>query len=393
MNSEEVVVVPLVPVRGELSTDEMLRMIINQDGFMLRRSSARNQSGSDSGLVAQSSGAFAQAMSRVAGHMSHMPQFFAGKNLYRIELPSGMVASNLVPAVGGGFRGMVRGGANSGKIAGHVRLVPATAGAGAALAAGPLIATVALAVAGDMLTQYQTNKKLSAIENIVASLQEIKHAEERSVVVTAGQEAEKVAAYLLDKANLPAFSNAPHAFGELAQLTNRRIESLERWQDVVSDYMSNDKAVGAGELLEALVGGNETSLQEFERQVVQTYEVLALRARVVILEKIASEIHNPNQSLPYVQTLLENELGKIASRQTELVKVVTDLNTLQIKDGFLRVGSFGTQTAGASASFGRLAKALHAQPDALPLLTHSGQLVLDMAETPDGLSILKPDTT
>lgn len=388
VNPEEAVLVPLVPVHGELSAEEMLRMIINQDGFIIRRSLGK-LSELDSGMIAQSSGAFAQAISRVTGHMT---RFTGGQNLYRVELPGGLTANNLIPAVGGGYRGMVRS-AESAKVAAHVRLMPAIAGGGAAFAAGPLIATIALAVAGDMLTQDQTNKKLKAIENIVASLQQIKHAEERSIVVTAKREAEKVAGYLLDKAHLPVISNAPHAFGELAQLANLRIETLEHWQNVVQDYSSKDKTVNAAKLLEALVSKSDNPLQEFERQVVQTYEVLAIRARTVVLEKIAAEINNPNQSLPHVKKLLENEFSEIANMQSGLVGLLADLNTLQINDGSLRVNPFGKQTAGARVTFGRLAKALYTQPDVLPMFTRSGQLVLDMAETPSGLSILKPHAT
>ena len=69
VNPEEAVLVPLVPVHGELSAEEMLRMIINQDGFIIRRSLGK-LSELDSGMIAQSSGAFAQAISRVTGHMT-----------------------------------------------------------------------------------------------------------------------------------------------------------------------------------------------------------------------------------------------------------------------------------------------------------------------------------
>src|SRR4051812_38563749 len=47
-----------------------------------------------------------------------------GAAVFRVELPTGTTMQNLVPAVGGGFRGLVRASV-SGRIAGHARLVPA----------------------------------------------------------------------------------------------------------------------------------------------------------------------------------------------------------------------------------------------------------------------------
>lgn len=50
----------------------------------------------------------------------------AGKTLFRLELPTGQTVQNLVPAVGGGFRGLLRAPGSPG-IAGQARLTRSAA--------------------------------------------------------------------------------------------------------------------------------------------------------------------------------------------------------------------------------------------------------------------------
>ena len=164
--AEEAVVVPLVPLESEPSTEAMLRMLLNREALLIDRTSQSPQS-APSGLIAQSGGAFAKAVGQAMGQLGRSS---SSEGLYRVIMPTGSVARDLVPAVGGGFRGLVRG-AGGAKIAGQVRLVPAAAGVGATVAAGPLIATVGLAVAGEMLAQHQTQKKLGEIRSALNAIQ------------------------------------------------------------------------------------------------------------------------------------------------------------------------------------------------------------------------------
>jgi len=293
-----------------------------------------------------------------------------------------------VPAIGGGFRGIARA-VGSTNIAGHARLIPAVAGAGATLAAGPLIATVGLAVAGEMLAQHQMNKKLQAIEGAVNGIQSTMDAQDRAVLKTAEQQASKVAGYLLDQAQIPSISSAAHAFGELDSLTNNYIDRLDGWLDIAAGYQGLDR-VYAPDLMKALAGKKENQAQEFERMVGQTYQALALRARVVVLEKIAAEFSNRDRSLPHVESILRGELSELAGRQTQLVGLLDDLNVLQIDSSKAPIAFAGKGTLGARTSFGRLARALHSMPDSLPLLTESDQTVLELAPAREGLAVIAP---
>lgn len=381
---EDAVVVPLVPLQTEPSTEAMLRMLINREALVISRR-ARPAESTLTGMVAQTSGAFAKAIGQVYGQAGRAT---ASEGLYRIILPTGSVARDLVPAVGGGFRGLARA-TGSTKIAAHVRLIPAAAGTGAAVAAGPLIATVGLAVAGEMLAQHQMHKKLDTIQTAVTGIQVRLDEQEKSVLITAENQARKVAGYLLDQANIPNISSANHAFGELDALTNIYINRLDRWLNIAEKYQDWDR-VYAPDLMKALVGKSDNQTQDFEQMVAQTYQALALRARVVVLEKIASEFSNRDRSLPHVENILRGELSVLADRQSQLVGLLDDLNVLQVDSSKVPIPFAGKATLGARTSFGRLAKALHAAPDSLPLLTESDQTVLELAPTADGLAVIAP---
>jgi hypothetical protein len=360
-------------------------MLLNREALVISRVAAPTKS-LPSGMVAQTSGSFAKAISQAVGQAGRAA---STEGLYRVVLPTGAVARDLVPAVGGGFRGIVRA-AGSTKFAGNARLIPAAGiGTGATLAAGPLIATVGLAIAGEMLAQHQMNKKLDAIKYAVIDLKVRMDEQERSILTTASQQARKVAGYLLDQAHIPSISSAAHAFGDLDTLTNAYIDRLDRWLGIAENYQGSDR-VYAPDLMRALVGKRENQAQEFEQMVAQTYEALALRARVVVLEKIAAEFSNGDRSLPHVENVLRDELSVLASRQSQLVALLDDLNVLQIDASKVPIAFAGRGALGARTSFGRLARALHAAPDSLPLLTESDQTVLELAPTADGLSVITP---
>lgn len=382
--AEEAVVVPLVPLESEPSTEAMLRMLLNREALLIDRASQSPQS-APSGLIAQSGGAFAKAVGQAMGQLGRSS---SSEGLYRVIMPTGSVARDLVPAVGGGFRGIVRG-AGGAKIAGQVRLVPAAAGVGATVAAGPLIATVGLAVAGEMLAQHQTQKKLGEIRSALNDIQARSEEQERSTLSTAGQQARRVVGYLLDQARIPSISSAAHAFGDLDSLTNSYIDQLDRWTAVTEKHAGAER-VYAPELLTALVGRRDNPVEYFEQRVSLTYEALALRARVVVLEKVAAEFSNPDRSLPHVESVLRDELAAIAERHTQLGGLLDDLSVMQLDSSKVPIKFAGKGTLAARTSFSRLTRALHAAPDSLPVLTDSDQTMLELAPASGGLSVMTP---
>jgi hypothetical protein len=379
---DELVVVPLIPLQSEPTTEVMLRMLLDRQAVTIQAVPTKPGNGR-SGMVAQTSGAFAKAVGQAVQQIGRTP---ATDGLYRVILPNGSLARDLVPAVGGGFRGMVRTAGTQG-FTGQVRLIPAAAGGAAAIAAGPLIATVGLAVAGELLAQHQMNKKLDSIRSAVQGITLQLSAQNKATLKTAEQQAQKVAGYLLDRAQLPAINSASVAFGELNSLTNQQIDRLDHWRGVAAD-LADSKRVSATDLMTRLVGKHDDPIGEFEQAVSHTYESLALNARVVVLEKIASEFSNPERSLPHVEEVLRRELAALAERQTQLANVLDDLSSLQIDGG--RVRPAGKQTIGVRTSFGRLSRAIHSMPDGIPMLTQSDRTVIELAPGPDGLSVIAP---
>ena len=66
---EELAVVPLVPVDATPSTDTMLRMVLNHEALLVHHVLNDSLSGRP-GQVAQATGAFAKAISRVTGEFN-----------------------------------------------------------------------------------------------------------------------------------------------------------------------------------------------------------------------------------------------------------------------------------------------------------------------------------
>ena len=255
------------------------------------------------GQVAQATGAFAKAISQATGEFNRS---FSTEGLYRVVLPAGSTAKDLVPAVG-----VADSEAWSGQLA-HAhfrsRYFASSCGYWSNSSSGTVDRDCSSGNSFEMLAQHQQNKKLESIQKAVQSIQTRMSDEDRAVLVTAEQQVQKVTGYLLDRASIPKISSAPAAFGDLNTLANRWGERLVRWTETVQQYSHKDRVYGP-ELMLALTGEKEHAEQALENMVAQTYEALALRARVVVLEKVAAESENQNRSLPHVEAALRAELS------------------------------------------------------------------------------------
>ncbi|GAP79442.1 hypothetical protein Y09_2290 [Brachybacterium sp. SW0106-09] len=240
-----------------------------------------------------------------------------------------------------------------------------------------------------MLAQHQMNKKLESISRVLVDLQSRADQEERSILATASRQASKVAGYLLDQASIPSISSASHAFGELDTLTNSYISRLDRWSGAVAKHADADR-VYAPDLLKELVGKRDDPTVDFERMVAQTYEALALRARVVVLEKVAAEFSNPHRSLSHIEGVLRSELSDIAENQSRLVRLLEDLSVMQLDSSKVPVAFAGKGTLTARTSFSLLSRMLHSAPDGIPILSESDQTVLELEPGTGGMKVVKP---
>ena len=197
----------VVPVTGALtpagtSTElEPWRMLADGTGMLVAWEPAPSGVARWGATLAASSGLARQLVTVVERAGSKLPT--AGETLFRLELPAGQTVSNLIPAVGGGFRGMTRL-AGSTKIANQARLLPVGgAAAGAAVALGPLLGLVALSVGADMLASRQQEAKLEAIKQVVERLENHELNELIAALDSAEHVLEDSMAALLDRLDVP----------------------------------------------------------------------------------------------------------------------------------------------------------------------------------------------
>src|SRR3954447_6048467 len=148
-------VVPIEPMsEGNLDGVDPWRLLAQGAGVLVTWDDLPNDRADYWGPTLQATSALAQQLTTVATRASHST-LAGASTLFRVEVPTGATLQSLVPAVGGGFRGLVRAGEST-KIAGQARLIPvAGAAAGAGIAMGPLIGLVALSVGTEMLARHQ----------------------------------------------------------------------------------------------------------------------------------------------------------------------------------------------------------------------------------------------
>jgi hypothetical protein len=135
---------------GEIDLADPWELLARDQGLLVQWQSLPEPVGSSWGPTLSAGSELAKQLAAIATSAGAPAAIRNGAALFTLELPTGTTLRNLVPAIGGGFRGMVRTG-GSGAIAGHGRLVPvggAAAGVGAGIALGPLVALMALSVNG-----------------------------------------------------------------------------------------------------------------------------------------------------------------------------------------------------------------------------------------------------
>ena len=323
--------VPLNAAEVDESPDNLLRAFASGQGLRLRQLLEPHQPrvrpdplGATSPVVNALKGAAEQFGQRTAG------------NLFRVELPAGQTIENLVPAVGGGFRGITRA-ADGTQIAGHARLLPATAGTAGALAAGPAIGLLALSAASQMLAQKQMNAKLDAIHNDVKELRDLQREKEAAVLPITEKMIKDVSHYLLDRVTLPKALAADSTFGRFLEFHEIRRSRLAKWEEVADRFDRRADADGDvdGAELMAKLSKSDSSGMGFGREVEETYQAFALMARLSVIRRIEVAVSHPDADLRNVDSLVAADLDQIADDQARLTEVVGRLSGLPLTWGYL----------------------------------------------------------
>src|SRR4051794_26672825 len=224
----------VVPVSGALSPAENAsdgepwRMLADRSGMLVAWGPAPHGLVRWGTPVAASSGLARHLVTVVERAGSKLPT--AGETLFRLELPAGQTVSNLIPAVGGGFRGMTRL-AGSTQIANHAKLLPVGgAAAGTAIALGPLLGIVALSVGAEMLANHQQEVKLEAIKQVVERLENHQLNELVAALDSADHVLEDSMAALLDRLEVPEAVGLGPTAARVKEIKALTLNWIKEWE-------------------------------------------------------------------------------------------------------------------------------------------------------------------
>ena len=332
-----------------------------------------------------------------AGLSQHLGQILkaaepaaTGQMLFRVVTPNGEPLRALVPAVGGGFRGMVRSGT---QISGHAKLIPVgSAGAGVAGAAAlaPVIAVAALAVGAEMLAQHQQNLKLAAIAASVRTLTEEVQDNHEATIVSGEQAFHESALALASLGHVPESAGLGPARHGVRQLRNQSLQWLDRWEEGASQ-LKRRKGGGfsTSDVVQVLGGRSRKDTSEgwseFPRRVGVLYRALALDSRAAVLTQ--SEVAlatGDRRSVQDLQAELQRQLDINAGHQDRMRELLWRLLEEPVTYGLPAKPNAAARAAEVQGMLHRLVASLSRAPNAVPVLDAQNRQVLEVVRDDDG---------
>lgn len=384
----------VVPITGALAppgppTDlEPWRMLADGSGMLIAWEPAPTGMKSWGPPLAATSGLARQLATVVERAGSVLPA--TGSTLVRMELPAGQTVANLIPAVGGGFRGMTRLPGSS-QIANHVKLFPVGgAAAGTAVALGPLIGLVALSVGADMLASHQQEMKLKAIKEVVDRLENHEINELVAALDSADHVLDDSTAALLDRLDVPEAVGLGSSAARVKEVKALTVNWLKAWEGVVDRFAERPAGVPFDVLEEALgrvaIGG----FPAFGLQVQLAYRALALDSRTHILAMAQATMGRPDETVEHFHALVQRRLAENADYFERLATLLWRLAETRLTVGMARVDK-RNRPAELQWRLMRLARAVTDTPSPPPMLTADHHLVVEAVRRPDGaVTVLAP---
>lgn len=290
--------------------------------------------GNRSGTVFPATSSIARALQPVLGTFEG-----SGKNLYRVYLPTGASINDLVPALGGGYRGMVR---NGKSISGHVRLVRA----GVTTAKVGTAAVVAVAVAADYMAQRELSAKLEAIQRGVDHLLQRIESEDLATLEVAAETIVEAQAAVAGEASPPKSLGLDATTSKLRHYLARErlwIEKLEAAAAEIAEMSAGGKLDKDGvpiDTVEKLIG-MEGLLQEpwrYAARVANYYRALVLDSHLAVLAAAEAQLSSGATDLEEFKKVLSRRLRVNSLRQEQLVSATEALAREPITVRYLRGG-------------------------------------------------------
>jgi hypothetical protein len=386
------VVLPLDPATTETAEIDPWQLLAQEQGLLLtwRESSSRDDA--QWGPALRGVSALGQQLGAIVTRAGQPGVLSAGSTLFRLELPSGSTLQNLVPAVGGGFRGLVRN-ADSAHIAGQARLIPVAGGATAAgVALGPLVGLMALSVGAEMLARHQQDKKLDGIRRGVQALNQAAEETTRAELDSAEQALEDASAAILDRIDVPSSIGLGSARTNLRVIKNRGLAWLAEWEQRAAAVDRDGTGISYGDMREVL-GGKDSrdAYLNFPKRIETLYRALALDSRAVVLTGAEAALRKENQTLSHLQDRLRSELSRNAELQDRLRQLLWSLTADPVTFSLPAKLDTGKRVARLQRTLNGLAIAAAQMPDAPAVLNSSNRQVTEILRKPDGtLHVLSP---
>jgi hypothetical protein len=374
----------VIPIGGDGQPEDPWHALAQSRGILITwadgSATGRQQWGSTLGATSSLAQQFSTVLSRSGAQLSQ-----SAETLFRLELPTGSSLRNLVPAVGGGFRGMVRPGEGS-QIAGHARLIAVDGAAvGAGIALGPLVGLMALSVGAEMLARRQTEAKLDAlvagVNRINQEINERRGAELRS----AAKAITTASAALLDRTEVPETVALGPACHSIRTIKEQAVGWIADWSQRCDELPAQGR-VSFDAMRETLAGpGSGDAYRDFPSRVATAYQALALDSRALVLTEALAALRNPQADLAHMQSALQAQLSANAIQQDELRKVLWRLSVVPVHtQKTLQRGSTDKAANRMARAIPTLAAMLSAEPAAPALLSQQQKQVLELVRSPSG---------
>lgn len=382
------VVLPVDPGHRSTVQGDPWRLLAEGDGVLVTWSQAPERNPDTWGSVLRGTSALSSELSTVLSRVGASAAQ-AGTTLFRVELPTGSTIRDLVPAVGGGFRGLVRDGSG---IAGHARLIAVGGGGAAAgVALGPLLALMAVTVGAEMLARHQQDKKLTQIREGIAALRRIDDETMDAQLDSVEDALAMSSAALVDRVSIPSAIGLGPAVDNLRVVKNRGLSWLSRWETGASKEIPESGGV-AVEKVQGLLAGDDSSedYRRFPQQVARLYRALTLDSRALVVTGAEASLRNRDESLTYLQDSLSAQLQQNAKTQQRLQDLLWRLAEPPITYRFPWQGG---DAIALDRDLATLAANVSRLPDAPALLTQGNRQVLEVLRRPDGMThVLSPAT-
>lgn len=310
--------------------------------------------------------------------------------LFRVEVPAGQTLLDLVPAVGGGFRGMIRSGS---KITSHARLVPvggAAVGGGAALALGPLVGLMALSVGAEMLARHQQEQQIKAIPQVAEALLKRQKQQDTAVLTTSEDTIRAANGALLDRIRVPESVGLGATANNLHNLRNRAVGWLESWEGGVRSDPWTEKGLDIKKM-HSILGAPLDSPGDFEASVGLLVRSVILDSRMRIIGAVEAATLNPEADLSQFRGEVEADLRRNADVLERLRETLHDLSDYPIHVGYPHRLKTESEARLLASRLSRAAHAVGKTASALPLLDEQNRLVIEAQRQQDGTwAIRKP---